>query len=252
MTYPHGGIILPGSERRALLLRPQAEGTVPRSEIATAPRWHAPARRAINVLASLFLIILTAPLMVVIAVAVKLTSPGPVLYRQDRVGLDRRRDVPGAPPHPRRRRDMGGRVFQILKFRTMTHRPPSQEEQVWAQADDPRVTPVGRILRNYRLDELPQLFNVLRGEMNLVGPRPEQPEIFARLREEIDGYQYRQRVLPGITGLAQVNLHYDQCLDDVRRKVRMDLEYVRSESPIEDLRIMARTVPVMLFRKGSQ
>lgn len=238
--------------RRALLLHPEVEGTVPRSEWASAPSWHAPARRAINVLAAVVLLVATAPLMVVIALAVKLTSPGPVLYRQNRIGLDRRRDRPGQPPHPRRQRDLGGRVFQILKFRTMTHRPPSEERQEWAQVDDPRVTPVGRILRDFRLDELPQLFNVLKGDMNLVGPRPEQPEIFSRIRDEIDGYSYRQRVLPGITGLAQVNLNYDQCLDDVRRKVQMDLAYVASESPMEDLRIMARTVPVVLFRKGSQ
>jgi lipopolysaccharide/colanic/teichoic acid biosynthesis glycosyltransferase len=251
-TYSSAGLVLPTPRHRTLVLRPEPQPATPRSELNEVPQWHASVRRGINVVASILLIIMTAPLMLVIALAIKLTSRGPVLYRQKRVGLDRRRDEPGAPPHPRRRRDLGGRIFEILKFRTMTHRPESENSQVWAQADDPRVTSVGRVLRRYRLDELPQLFNVLKGDMNLVGPRPEQPEIFRRLRTEIDGYQYRQRVLPGITGLAQVNLHYDQCLEDVRRKVCMDLMYVEKESPLEDLRIMARTVPVVLFGHGSQ
>jgi len=251
-TYTAGGLVFPTPRHRTLVLRPDPQPATPRSELKEVPKWHAMARRGINVMASIILILFTAPLMLVIALAIKLTSPGPVLYRQKRVGLDRRRDAPGALPHPRRQRDLGGRIFEILKFRTMTHRPESNDSQVWAEADDPRVTTVGRFLRTYRLDELPQLFNVLKGDMNLVGPRPEQPEIFRRLRTEIDGYQYRQRVLPGITGLAQVNLHYDQCLEDVRRKVCLDLMYVEKESPLEDLRIMARTVPVVLFGQGSQ
>src|SRR5690606_22550363 len=108
----------------------------------------------------------------------------------------------------RRRVDYGGRLFRIYKFRTM--RVSSEERQVWARQNDPRVTPIGRVLRQYRLDELPQLFNVLKGDMNVVGPRPEQPEIALRLREQIDGYTNRHRVPPGITGWAQVNLDYDQ------------------------------------------
>jgi lipopolysaccharide/colanic/teichoic acid biosynthesis glycosyltransferase len=244
--------------RRRLVLHPQAsppplhvmpEESVDFGEESVAKER---IRRGINVAASLVLIVLASPLMLLVAVAVKLSSPGPVLYRQKRVGLDRRRDQPGVPPHPRRKRDMGGRIFEILKFRTMTHRPEESDVQVWAAVDDPRVTRVGRILRNYRLDELPQLFNVLKGDMNLVGPRPEQPEIFQKLRGEIDGYHHRQRVLPGITGLAQVNLNYDQCLDDVRQKVCLDLKYVEQSSPLEDLRIMARTVPVVIFGQGSQ
>src|SRR5437660_8668811 len=107
------------------------------------------------------------------------------------------------------------------------------------------------MLRKYRLDELPQLWNVLRGDMNVVGPRPEQPKIFSDLRGKIDHYQHRQRVRPGITGWAQINLHYDSSLDDVRRKVSYDLEYIGRQSVLEDLRIMANTVPVMLFKKGA-
>ena len=105
-----------------------------------------------------------------------------------------------------------------------------QSGAVWAQQDDPRVTPVGRLLRQYRLDELPQLLNVLRGEMNIVGPRPERPTIFAELREHIAEYPLRQRAKPGITGLAQINHHYDRSLDDVRTKVSYDLEYIRRQS----------------------
>jgi len=127
----------------------------------------------------------------------------------------------------------------------------SSGKQVWAASDDERITPVGRVLRRFRLDELPQVLNVLRGEMNIVGPRPEQPAIFVYLREQIEGYQRRQRVRPGITGWAQVNQGYDTSVDDVRRKVRYDLEYIHGQSTLEDLRIMLRTVPVMLFRRGA-
>src|SRR5213075_2670136 len=119
--------------------------------------------------------------------------------------------------------------------------------ETWAQPDDVRVTPIGRVLRKLRLDELPQLFNVLKGEMNIVGPRPEQPMIFVYLREQIEGYQRRQRVRPGITGWAQINQGYDTSVDDVRRKVRYDLEYIRRQSTLEDLKIMCRTVPVMVL-----
>jgi lipopolysaccharide/colanic/teichoic acid biosynthesis glycosyltransferase len=124
-------------------------------------------------------------------------------------------------------------------------------DQVWAAKDDPRVTSVGRFLRATRLDELPQVFNVLKGDMNIVGPRPEQPKIFASLSEELGEYRQRQKVLPGITGLAQVRLPYDQCVDDVKRKVDLDLEYIRRRSAVKDLVIMAKTPAVMVFRKGA-
>ena len=125
------------------------------------------------------------------------------------------------------------------------------EGQVWARADDNRITPVGRVLRKLRLDELPQLWNVLRGDMNVVGPRPEQPRIFVALAEQIEGYQRRQRVRPGITGWAQINLAYDRSVDDVRQKLAFDLEYIRNQSALEDLRIMLRTPAVMLGRRGA-
>jgi len=188
--------------------------------------------------------------MAVIAVLVRLSSPGPVLYHQPRVGIDRRRGRPSSEQVSRRSRDVGGRLFRIYKFRTM-RQDQGGDAQVWASATDPRITRIGAVLRRYRLDELPQLWNVLLGDMNIVGPRPEQPEIFEDLRSRVTAYQKRQRVLPGITGLAQVSHPYDQCLDDVRQKVRYDLEYIHRRSLSEDLRIMARTIPVMVGKKGS-
>jgi lipopolysaccharide/colanic/teichoic acid biosynthesis glycosyltransferase len=209
------------------------------------------ARRILNVCAATLLLVLAAPLMVVVALAIKLTSPGPVFFTQPRVGLDRRNGRPPGEFAHRRSVDYGGRLFRIYKFRTMVNPRDQKNRQSWARPDDPRITPLGRILRKTRVDELPQLFNVLKGDMNLVGPRPEQPEIFRKLRKEIPEYPMRQRVLPGITGWAQVNRHYDRCIADVRRKVALDLEYIHRQSATEDLRIMLRTVPVMLFQKGS-
>jgi lipopolysaccharide/colanic/teichoic acid biosynthesis glycosyltransferase len=221
------------------------------NESAPSWGWKDVVRRSLNVLAAALLLILAAPLMILIALAIKLSSRGPVLFTQPRVGVDRRRDDPNAPVDPRRRVDHGGRIFQIYKFRTMKPRPEGDNAQMWASHESDRITKLGRFLRRYRLDELPQLFNILKGDMNLVGPRPEQPDIFKDLRDQIDGYQRRQRVLPGITGLAQVNHHYDQSVDDVRTKVSLDLTYLEQESPLQDLRIMAQTVPVVLFGKGS-
>jgi len=204
-------------------------------------------RRIVNIVVALIGLVLAAPLMLLIAVLVKLSSPGPVFYKQTRVGLDRRHGRPDTS-NGRRRVDYGGRLFTIYKFRTMRVEPVAR--QVWASREDPRMTPIGRILRKYRLDELPQLINVLKGDMNIVGPRPEQPAIFATLREQIDQYTHRQKVLPGITGWAQINHHYDASIEDVRRKLRFDLEYIQRRSWWEDLKIMAKTLPVMIFRKG--
>ena len=195
-------------------------------------------------------IVVTLPLMLAIALTIRLTSRGPVLFTQPRVGVDRRRGTPPKHILDLRKEDMGGRVFTIYKFRTMRVQE-GPATQVWAARGDPRITAVGRLLRKTRLDELPQLFNVLGGDMNIVGPRPEQPRIFWELRERIDGYQERQRVLPGITGWAQVNQSYDQDLDDVRRKVALDLQYIEERSVLRDFLIMLKTVPVMLFRKGA-
>ncbi|HEX6938509.1 MAG TPA: sugar transferase [Longimicrobiales bacterium] len=204
--------------------------------------------RVMSVVVALAALVVSIPVLVVLALLVRLTSPGPVLYTQMRVGVDRRRRPPG--PHAGRRRvNHGGKLFRIYKFRTM-YVDAGDGVETWATPDDPRVTPLGRVLRRTRLDELPQLFNVLRGDMNIVGPRPEQPGIFGVLREQIERYGERQRVLPGMTGLAQVHQSYDTTLDDVRRKLRYDLEYIERRSVMEDLRIMLRTVPVVFFRRG--
>jgi len=150
----------------------------------------------------------------------------------------------------RRSAERGGRLFTIYKFRTM-RTDNGDAPEVWVSKDDPRITRIGKVLRRTRLDELPQLFNVLKGDMNIVGPRPEQPAIFAELRGVFSHYPERQKVLPGITGLAQVRLPYDQTLEDVERKVELDLEYIDGRSAAADLMIMVRTMPVMVFRKGS-
>lgn len=205
--------------------------------------------RLLNVLVAIFGIVLALPVLLLIALAVKSTSSGSVIYSQRRVGLNRRRNPLHAMPACRRRENCGGRIFTIYKFRTMTAQKTSAE--VWARADDPRITVLGATLRRYRLDELPQFVNVRLGDMNIVGPRPEQPAIFERLQDEIGEYSIRQCILPGITGWAQINHRYDQSVEDVKRKVELDLEYIRRRSAAEDLRIMAKTVPVMFGAKGS-
>jgi lipopolysaccharide/colanic/teichoic acid biosynthesis glycosyltransferase len=194
-------------------------------------------------------LVLAAPIMLVFAFLVKLTSPGPIFYAQARVGLDRRRTAGTPTVYDRRTRDLGGRPFMILKFRTMRI-DAEKNGAVWAVRKDARVTAVGRLMRKYRIDEFPQLVNVIRGEMNIVGPRPERPSIFSRLCDDIAEYPLRQRARPGITGWAQVNQAYDTSVDDVRIKVRYDLEYIERKGVAEDLMIMARTVPVLIFRRG--
>ena len=200
-------------------------------------------------MAALIALLVLWPLMLVVAVVVKLTSRGPVLFTQPRVGLDRR-GLRSRREDARRIQDYGGRIFTIYKFRSMVQ-SDSDPSQVWAEEEDRRITRVGQFLRKYRLDELPQFWNVLTGDMNLVGPRPEQPDIFVRLRREVRHLSGRQQVLPGITGLAQVFQHYDRSIDDVRRKADLDLEYIRNRSPLLDLEIMARTVPVVVMKRGS-
>jgi lipopolysaccharide/colanic/teichoic acid biosynthesis glycosyltransferase len=217
-----------------------------RTDAAESPEW---ARRSVNLVMALVALVLLLPIMLLIALLVRLTSHGPVLYTQTRVGFDRRKMV-AALQNYRRERNIGGRPFTIYKFRTMRVDAEQGSGAVWAQQRDPRVTVIGRLLRQYRLDELPQLLNVLKGEMNIVGPRPERPTIFAELREHIAEYPLRQRAKPGITGLAQINHHYDRSLDDVRTKVHYDLEYIRRQSISEDFRIMLKTFPVILRRRG--
>lgn len=166
-------------------------------------------------------LLLLAPVMLLIALLVKMSSHGPVLYRQIRVGIN-------------------NRPFTIYKFRSMRLDAEKNGAQ-WASRNDPRVTALGRFLRRTHLDELPQLINVLKGEMSLVGPRPERPVFVSQLSSEIEGYPLRMCVKPGITGLAQVNHHADQSIDDVRIKLIYDLRYVQSCGFWMDLRIIMET-----------
>jgi lipopolysaccharide/colanic/teichoic acid biosynthesis glycosyltransferase len=205
--------------------------------------------RAFNVaIASLAMVVLS-PVLLLVALAVKLTSPGPIVYTQTRVGLNRR-GYGRTLAYDRRVRDLGGRPFVIYKFRSMRSDAEAGSGAIWAARGDARVTPLGRVMRKLRLDELPQLINVIKGDMNIVGPRPERPSIFASLTEQVDQYAERQRARPGITGWAQINLAYDSCLDDVKQKVQYDLEYIERQSLLEDCKIMLRTVPVILLRRG--
>lgn len=176
--------------------------------------------------------VIFSPILLVTALAVRVTSPGPVLFRQTRTGKD------NAP-------------FMLYKFRSMYADAEARTGAVWAQENDPRVTPVGRTLRKYRLDELPQLFNVLRGEMAIVGPRPERPEFISMLSEQIPFYMQRLSVKPGITGWAQINYRYGNSVEDTVIKLEYDLYYVKNLSPQLDFYVMFHTVKTMLLTRGA-
>jgi lipopolysaccharide/colanic/teichoic acid biosynthesis glycosyltransferase len=168
------------------------------------------------------LLAVTLPLVLACVVLVRLTSRGPAIYTQTRVGR-------------------GGRVFTLYKIRTMYHNCERQTGPRWSPPNDPRITPLGRILRKLHLDELPQLWNVLKGDMSLIGPRPERPEIVARLRESVPGYDRRHAVKPGITGYAQIHLPPDTCLRSVKNKLVFDLFYIRHRSTRLELYILLAT-----------
>jgi lipopolysaccharide/colanic/teichoic acid biosynthesis glycosyltransferase len=208
------------------------------------------AARTIDVGLSGIGLLALSPVIALIAAAVRLDSSGPIFYRQRRVGLDRRTASPPAQDGARRTSDFGGRPFEIYKFRTMEVSAEHETGPVWSSRNDARITRVGRWLRNYRFDELPQLLNVLKGDMSIVGPRPERPHIAVSLATEVSDYQRRHRVLPGITGWAQVHLGYDTSVDGVREKLEYDLEYIDNRSLALDLRIMLMTVPVVLRGKA--
>jgi len=169
--------------------------------------------------------------MVLIFIVIRLDSKGPVLYRQTRVGLT-------------------GKVFNLIKFRSMRIDAESGTGPQWAQRDDPRITHVGRFLRKYRLDELPQFLNVIRGEMSFVGPRPERPAFVEQLQEQIPFYDERHSVRPGVTGWAQVQYTYGASVEDAARKLEYDLFYLKSLSVLFDIAILFRTVRVVLFGSG--
>jgi len=169
--------------------------------------WYAPLLRVLDCIFALFLLLLSLPIILLGAILVKLTSRGPALYSQTRLGL-------------------GGKPFRLYKLRTMVHECESVSGPCWSTPEDPRVTPLGRILRRTHIDELPQFWNVLRGDLGLVGPRPERPEIVPALEEAIPGYRERLRIRPGLTGLAQIQLPGDTDLNSVRRKLACDLYYI--------------------------
>ncbi|MBR0651058.1 exopolysaccharide biosynthesis polyprenyl glycosylphosphotransferase [Roseomonas terrae] len=190
-------------------------------------------RRSFDILASGGLFLLTLPLLLLTALAIRLESRGPVLYRQERVGLN-------------------GRVFTLFKFRSMTVDAEAGGTAIWAVPQDPRVTRVGRFIRLTRIDEIPQVLNVLRGDMAFIGPRPERPVFVAQLERAIPRYADRATVRPGITGWAQVRYRYGASVEDARMKLGYDLYYIRHRSLALDLRILAATVRVVLLQEGSR
>lgn len=219
------------------------------------------AKRGLDLLLASLFLILFSPLFLVVWVATKLDSRGPVIYRQERVGRNRRngdrRRIPMEIAHDRRNggrrnKDVGGAPFVIYKFRSMRQDAERETGPIWAGADDPRVTRVGRALRLIRIDEFPQLFNILRGDMSLVGPRPERPCFTLELAGKVAGYHGRMKMRPGITGLAQINCAYDSSIGSVREKLEYDLAYVGDASLLLDLKIMLKTVGVMLGRRGAR
>ncbi|MEO7274381.1 MAG: exopolysaccharide biosynthesis polyprenyl glycosylphosphotransferase, partial [Vicinamibacterales bacterium] len=191
------------------------------------------AKRTLDVGVACLGIVLGAPIMLAVAAAVRLSSPGPVLYRQERVGLR-------------------GHIFKVVKFRSMRQDAEQATGAVWATKGDTRVTSVGGFLRRARLDELPQLWNVLRGDMSFVGPRPERPEFVSSLTKEIPFYGQRHSVRPGLTGWAQVRYTYGASLEDAMEKLQYDLFYIKNMSIALDLFIIANTVKTVLMRRGGQ
>jgi sugar transferase (PEP-CTERM system associated) len=177
--------------------------------------------------------VLALPVFVIIALLVRITSPGPVLYRQQRVGRN-------------------GRVFMLYKFRSMVVDAEAKSGAVWAGKNDPRVTPIGRVLRKYRFDELPQLINVIKGDMSLVGPRPERPEFVTQLSEQIPYYRQRHCIKPGLTGWAQISYKYGDTMADVIAKLQYDLYYIKHLSPALDAYILFHTAKTVLLRRGAQ
>lgn len=190
-------------------------------------------KRMVEVAIVVLLLPVAGVLIAACALLIKTLSPGPVFYRQERVG-------------------QGGKPFGLLKLRTMVPDAEDTTGPVWAAEDDSRVTGIGRLLRRTRLDELPQLFQVLTGEMALIGPRPERPQFVRQFAQDLPFYLTRLNVRPGITGWAQVNLHYDGCPGDVHEKLRHDLYYIRHLSLRLDLTILRRTLVVVICGTGAR
>ena len=195
------------------------------------PVWERKIKRLMDIIFSSIILVVTLPVSLIVALAIKLDSKGPVFYKQIRVGKDNKQ-------------------FKIYKFRSMYQDAEKHTGPVWSSKDDPRITRVGKIIRKFRLDEIPQFINVLRGDMSLVGPRPERPYFVERLSNEIPLYKRRLKVKPGITGWAQVKHKYDESIEDVKKKLQYDLYYIENISLRMDLKILFRTIFVVLFGKG--
>lgn len=177
--------------------------------------------------------VIAAPVIALTGIFIKIVSPGPVFFRQERVGC-------------------GGRIFNIYKLRTMRVDAEKETGPVWAEEDDPRLIKFGKVIRKLHIDELPQLFNVLRGEMSIVGPRPERPYFVDKLSREVKGYNGRLDVKPGITGLAQIRHKYDETIEDVKKKIKLDLLYIRKMCFWVDVRILLQTIIVAALGKGAR
>jgi exopolysaccharide biosynthesis polyprenyl glycosylphosphotransferase len=190
-------------------------------------------KRFASVVISIIGLLLSLPLLPFVVMAIKLSSPGRVLYSQNRVGRD-------------------DRIFRCYKFRTMRSDAEADTGPTWAEDDDPRITPVGRFLRRTRIDEIPQLLNVLKGDMSLVGPRPERPEFVAALNEKIPYYHLRHSVRPGITGWAQILYKYGSSVEDAKEKLRYDLYYIKNRSVGLDLLIFLNTIKIVLVGRGAR
>jgi len=190
-------------------------------------------KRVFDLVCALILLLLALPLMLLTALAIRLESRGSVFYRQTRCGYN-------------------GQPFQVVKFRSMRNDAESDGQPRWAKAGDDRVTRVGRLIRKLRIDELPQLVNVLRGEMSLVGPRPERPYFVEQLTQQVPYYAVRHSMKPGVTGWAQVRYHYGESVDDAKRKLEFDLYYVKNHSLFLDLVIILETIAVVLTARGSR
>ena len=254
-------IDLPGTEWLTRLTQSE-----PRENVYCLPLSLRFCKRAFDIVAALFLLIATLPLTVTAAILVKITSPGRLIYSQTRIGLnlrkkqknDRRMKSSGLEPDSDRRqpgrdrRELSnfGCPFTIYKFRTMRD-DAEQNGARFALEGDPRITPIGRLLRQTRIDELPQLWNILRGEMSLIGPRPERPEFMKQLQEQIPNFIDRLGLKPGLTGIAQVVNGYDNELEGFRRKVSYDLLYLQNCCLWNDIKILFRTIRVVITGEGA-
>lgn len=195
------------------------------------PEWEKKLKRLMDIVLSFILIVISSPITILAALAIRLESKGPVFYKQERSGLN-------------------GRTFKIYKFRSMVQNAEKNTGPVWSIKDDPRITKVGKFIRRVRIDEIPQVINILKGDMSFVGPRPERPYFVEKLSQEIPLYKRRLKVRPGITGWAQVKHKYDESVEDVKVKLHFDLFYIENMSLRMDFKILFRTVFVVLFGKG--